>query len=286
MELKTRMTRGSSPRPLTPDEIKTREAMRDALVTRMAIRVNTHTTTEIERCIGTVNNHTAGVVAEAVGQVKDCFKESFCPEVSTTAPATERLAALKARHSIERGLMVQLRKEAAEDRARPKPRRAAVKVETTEPKEPKGKKRATSASTAANSTATSSTGDGEVATFDAPVPVEKRTNPKRLCGALCRGAKQKPGKTCRKPFPCMFHPVAAAPGPREDLDAEDAKDGEQPALGHDARKEVPDEELPDLGGGRRFVKKFIPQTDYSFDLPDDADAPAAEAALAAEEEME
>ena len=187
---------------MTPEEVRARELRRDDLISRMVGRVNAHTTAEADRVIA----GTKAAVAEAVVQVKDCFKESFCPEVSTTAPAKERLDALKARHSIERGLMAQLRKEAAEDRARPKPRRAAAKVETAEPKEPKGKKRAISASTA-----TSSTGDGEVANLDAPVPVEKRTNPKRLCGALCRGTKQKPGKTCRKPFPCMFHPVAAAP---------------------------------------------------------------------------
>ena len=59
-------------------------------------------------------------VKRSVESVKRTFKESFCPEVREGASAKERLDAIKARQSVERGLMVQLRKEAAEERARPK----------------------------------------------------------------------------------------------------------------------------------------------------------------------
>ena len=109
-QLRVGKTRGGL--DLTPEQIEDLNRQlndyKAGLKTRIAARVNAHTTTEVDRTIATVNNHMAGVVAEAVVQVKGCFKESFCPEVSGTAPAKERLDALKARHSIERGLMVQL----------------------------------------------------------------------------------------------------------------------------------------------------------------------------------
>jgi len=151
----------------------------------------------------------------------------------------------------------------------------------------------------------SSSGGGEV--------VAEPAGAKRVCGELCRGTKQRPGKRCRvTTLPCRFHgvpkedpptlPAAFAhmmrkvdEGQRENLDATGSEEVPE-SLSLEERAEAREDKhplglvpeltddamLPDLGGGRRYVKKFTPQTDYSFDLEDCAEAEAAaEAAPAA-----
>ena len=297
LELRSGKTRGVNPRVLTPEEVRARELRRDDLISRMVGRVNAHTTAEADRVIA----GTKAVVAEAAVQVKDCFKESFCLEVRKGASAKERLDAIKTRQSVERGLMVQLRKEAAEERAQPKPRRAAVKA---------GK-------------ASSSGGEVKVekASSGGREIVAEPAEAKRVCSELCRGTKQRPGKRCRvTTLPCRFHGVPKEDPPtlpaafahmlhkvdedqRENLDATGSEEVPE-SLSLEERAEAREDKhplglvpeltddamLPDLGGGRRFVRRYVSSTDYAFDLPGEPDAPAAEvtpvaaAAPAAEEE--
>jgi len=124
LELREKTTRGKNPRPLEPNEIRSRELRRDNLMTQLSRHVNRHTTVEADRTIAAINDQ-AGVVVESVESVKRSvesvkrtFKESFCPEVREGASAKERLDAIKARQSVERGLMVQLRKESVRNRSR------------------------------------------------------------------------------------------------------------------------------------------------------------------------
>ena len=75
LELRSGSTCGVNPRVLTPEEVRARELRRDDLVSRMMGRVTAHTTAEADRSIAAINNHAAGVVAEAAESVKRTFKE-------------------------------------------------------------------------------------------------------------------------------------------------------------------------------------------------------------------
>ena len=186
LELKTGKTRGANPRALTPEEIQARELRRDDLVSRMTSRINAHATAEADRSIGAVNEHTSGVVvAEAVG-VKQAFVRTFCPELPVGAPAKEQLRLMKVRRDVERGVMSQLQGQA--------------RAEALEKKTSKA----------------SSSGGGGKQRETVTEAVAEEIGGKRVCGELCRGTKQKPGKRCRVTnLPCRFHAVPTASEPSE-----------------------------------------------------------------------
>ena len=65
LELREKTTRGKNPRPLEPNEIRSRELRRDNPMTQLSRHVNRHTTLEADRTIAVIN-HQAGVVVESV----------------------------------------------------------------------------------------------------------------------------------------------------------------------------------------------------------------------------
>ena len=191
-QLRTGMTRGANPRALEPSERDALEAEEAAYKVKVKNRVVTRLVEAVGEAAVDIKNHTAETVEASTAGVKRAFVETFCPQPQPGASTKEQLDAYKTRHRGELTVVAALRKKLAEEKAKPKPKRAAAK-------------KAASA--------------GGSASAGSAAKVLPPAGKKRLCGALCMGAKQKPGKPCRKPFPCRFHPeVAAAPANAEEVE--------------------------------------------------------------------
>ena len=100
LQLKTGMTRGPNPRPLTGEEINALKQRHDVLAERIrpSSRIMAHTTVEIDRSIDAINTHTSKVV-----------KQALCPDIATDATAEEELDALRARQRATQSRMGVLR---------------------------------------------------------------------------------------------------------------------------------------------------------------------------------
>ena len=215
-QLRVGKTRGGL--DLTPEQTEdlNRQLLdyKTGLKNRIATRVNTHTTAEADRVITGVNT----TIASAETSIKRSFVQTFCPEVAADAAPKDKIRALKARHSVERGLIAQLQ---AEDRSLTAAAKAA----------PKTRKSSSTAAASSSSTAVSSTAASS--TEPLVVAKAKESKPEReLCGALCCGYCKASGerKTCKKVRPCRFHTSPDLPtfalqlGADADLGDLDAKD--------------------------------------------------------------
>ena len=169
-----------------------------------------------------IKNHTAETVEASASGVKQAFVETFCPQPQPGASTKEQLDAYKTRRRGELTVVAGLRKKLAEEKTQPKPKRAAAKK------------------------AASAEGSAPAGSAAKVLPP---AGEKRLCGALCLGAKQKPGKTCRKPFPCRFHAAV-----KEEV-APAAEEGERQYLAGDASS---DDE------SRRNIAELVAETEAAI----------------------
>jgi len=161
---------------LTAAQVEVLVARRAVMIARVKarVRVNAHTTAEANRTIGAVNAHTSAVLKQAV-----------CPDLPPDASEQEELDALRARQKAIGARMAVLRGRTAAAKKEERDERPARKLV-----EKHAAKRDREVEKAA----------------EKAVAKEEKAAARVVCGAMCRGTKQKPGKLCKQRMPCRHHP--------------------------------------------------------------------------------
>ena len=125
-QLLTGMTRGANPRALEPSERADLEAESAAYKVKMQSKTVTRFVKAVGEAAADIKQHTAETVEASAAGVKRTFMETFCPLPQPDASTKEQLDAYKTRHRGELTVVAALRKKLAEEKAKPKPKRAAV----------------------------------------------------------------------------------------------------------------------------------------------------------------